>query len=248
MTGPSEKILDRLLKLFSLAENNPSPAEANAALMMAQKLMAEHAIGEDEIRQRSEIHAVKDEMGSTVVVDDGRQRIDTFAMYLAQTIAANFRVKMTVYGASCRFHGYESNRRAAEMILKFARQAMENGAAKWMIAWRALNENPSHSKGEKIAASRTERQSWMMGFIRGLADGFADQLKANPQWLAVVSVPQDVEDYVRETILGGKGRAHAPSYARAYSAGARANGHKAGVSFASANGGSRSMVRGVLGS
>lgn len=234
-----EKILDRLAKLFALAERNPNANEAKAALMMAQRIMAENAIAEDDVRYAGERSAVREEIGSSVgSPDDDRRNLSSVASWLGQVIGDHFRVKMWIRGPRVMFTGYESHRKVATSVYRFALRAMESGAASWVGAWKALTN-------ETITANRTraERQSWLYGFVRGIKEGFEEQLRANPQWLAHTKIPADVVIYVETELKLKSGRTGSVNI----NGTGGAHGYKTGKDFAASTGGSaRDSVRGLL--
>lgn len=227
-----EKILDRLVKLFALAENNPSAQEAQTALLMAQRIMAEHAISETDVKAREEVNAAQDEIGEEVAwQEDGRERRDTFTALLAGVVGRYFRVTVWQDGASVCFAGYGNHRKVATLVLKFARAAMIQGAADYMVAWKCVNETDARR-------SRMERQSWMGGFITGLGAGFEGALTANPTWLAHTKLPDEVIRWV-------EARHKFSTFASGAQTGAgtgRAHGETAGRDFATQHGGGRAQA------
>ena len=48
----NERIIKRIEKLLSLAGNNPSQEEAQSAMLMAQKLMAEHNLSMEAFQEK----------------------------------------------------------------------------------------------------------------------------------------------------------------------------------------------------
>ena len=237
----SEKILDRLVKLFALAENNPSANEAQAAILMAQKIMAEHAISEDAVRLRGEVNEARDEIGKDVVEEnEGRVRKDPLKSILASCIADYFRVMMwndlTTGTPRIVFAGYGNDRKVAALVYRFALDAMTQGAADYMTAWKVVSDNTDPAR------SRTERQSWLLGFVKGLREGFKAALSSNPQWLATSRVPQAVIVWVASNT---KLRS-APASRFNVDGTGDAHGKRAGHAFASQHNGGRQGAIGSL--
>ena len=89
----NDKIIDRLTKLLALAGNNPSQAEANAAMAKAQAVAIEHGI------DLALIGKVDD--NSEITLDEMRfgQRLPTVNNYVSDILVKFFNVKIILSGS-----------------------------------------------------------------------------------------------------------------------------------------------------
>ena len=110
----NEKILEKVKKLFALADNNPSAEEAKSAALMAQKLMVENNIAMWEVEN---VDLEKKE-------EIGEEEIDVPAKKwkytLAHTVADNFRVKFFLRGkGTFIFYGHKTDAKIAVETFKY---------------------------------------------------------------------------------------------------------------------------------
>lgn len=172
-----EKIIKRIEKLLALAGNNPNEKEAEAALLKAQKLMAEYGIEQSQLT------------GEKITYKTAYSSIEAHRMNnaLAKVIADSFACKVILcyksYASSKRvvcFFGRTEFAEAAKSAFEFCIHVMRAGGTR---AIRNAGEVPG-AKGSTLY-----RNSYCLGFISGLKSKTSEQCKA----LAII-VPQDVED------------------------------------------------------
>lgn len=172
-----EKIIKRIEKLLALAGNNPNEKEAEAALLKAQKLMADYGIEQSQL------------MGEKITYTTAFSKVPAHRLSnaLAHVIAESFSCKVILcyksYTDTKRvicFFGRTEFAEAAKSAFEFARKVMVQGGNS---ATREAGLNP----GEKGAS--LYYNSYCLGFISGIKTKTDEQCKA----LAIV-VPQDVED------------------------------------------------------
>ena len=161
--------------LNKTVENGATEAEAQAALLMAQKLMAKYNI---ELEQQTGSKDFKCSLEETKVKPNPRNNS------LGNIIANSFAVKGIIYNGKWAFFGREANAKAAAEALKFIHKTLEAGIRR-VCAEHGLKSS------ERGAAYYYNAYS--LGFIRGLQETMAAQTKA----LCVV-VPEDVNNKFNE--------------------------------------------------
>ena len=184
------KIADKIQKLLSLAGNNPSQEEAQAALLKAQKLMAQYNIeradltGEEKIKYTLETAKVKT-----------NPRSKRMCMIIADSFACKVILQYQKNGYKICFFGREDNAKAAKSAMEYIHRVMERG----MIA-----ECKKHGfESASVAGSSLVYNAYADGFIIGLKSAMDAQTTA----LAIV-VPQDVKDEFSKKFPNlGKGKA-----------------------------------------
>lgn len=161
--------------LNKTVENGATEAEAQQALLLAQKLMAKYNI---ELEQQTGSKDFKCSLEETKVKPNPRNNA------LGNIIANSFAVKGIIYGGKWAFFGREANAKAAAECLKFIHRTMEAGM-------RRICREHGLETTQKGAAYWYN--PYALGFIKGLQEAMADQTKA----LCVV-VPEDVNNKFNE--------------------------------------------------
>lgn len=161
--------------LNKTVENGATEAEAQAALLMAQKLMAKYNI---ELEQQTGSKDFKCSLEETKVKPNPRNNS------LGNIIANSFAVKGIIYDGKWAFFGREANAKAAAEALKFIHKTLEAGIRR-VCAEHGLKSS------ERGAAFYYN--AYALGFIKGLQEAMAAQTKA----LCVV-VPEDVNNKFNE--------------------------------------------------
>ena len=174
-----EKIIDRIKKLLALSGNNPNEAEAEAALLKAQALMAEHDVSVD--------------LSESDKIEYGEERCEHkwdmgYRKPLAHVIADNFRCELYWKGTSVVFFGHKIDARIAKEAFEFAYKfAMKQSNREYYKAKDAGKE----TKGVC--------NSYCLGFIHGLKQKLDEQCVA----LMIVK-PADVTKTFNEMTEGWK--------------------------------------------
>ena len=161
--------------LNKTVENGATEAEAQAALLLAQKLMAKYNI---ELEQQTGSKDFKCSLEETKVKPNPRNNS------LGNIIANSFAVKGIIYDGKWAFFGREANSKAAAEALKFIHKTLEAGI-------RRVCADHGLKSSERGAAFYYN--AYALGFINGLKEAMAAQTKA----LCVV-VPEDVNNKFNE--------------------------------------------------
>lgn len=170
------KIADKIQKLLSLAGNNPSKEEAQAALLKAQKLMAQYNIEQSDLNGEEKINYSLEL--SNVRVNPRSKRM---CIIIANSFACKVILTYEHKTQRIAFFGREDNAKAAKSAMDYIHRVMERG----MTA-----ECRKHGyESTTVAGSSLVYNAYADGFIIGLKSAMDAQCTA----LAIV-VPQDVKD------------------------------------------------------
>jgi hypothetical protein len=172
-------IADKIQKLLALAGNNPNEAEAEAALLKAQELMAQYNVDMDGLQTGA---TIKHELVMTKV------KAHSLNNTLSVIIGHSFACRPIIVG-KLGFFGREDNAKAAASAMEFAYIVMHKGQR------RIAKEMGVYHK----AGQAYYQNSYAKGFLAGLKSSLDAQTVA----LAVV-VPQDVHDAFNERFAGAK--------------------------------------------
>ena len=169
------KVIEKIQKLFALANNNPSEEEAASAALMAQRLMAKHNIS------ATDIDAVLTQDEKIVVerYDCGAGKAWKFT--LSSIIAQNFRCKTFSYGKRLiAFYGYETDAAAAKQTFEFL----------FKMGHR-LADREVHRKFAATGRTAGVYNSFCLGFLAGIKEKLDAQCTA----LMIVIAPKVTEEY-----------------------------------------------------
>lgn len=168
-----ELVIDKIRKLLNLADTtrNGSIAEAESALLMAQKLMAKHNVTVDmstpeKITHATEICEHKWDMG--------------YRKPLAGIIAKNFRCEFWLQGKSVAFLGRVGDVKIARETFEFAYEFIMLNAS------RAYNSAYQLGKPTKGVFN-----SYALGFLKGIGEKFGEQSRA----LMIITPPDVTEKF-----------------------------------------------------
>lgn len=172
MTTNMEKIADKIQKLLALAGNNPSEEEAKAALLKAQKMMAEYNMSQSDLNGEEKI---------VYSLEMCKLRVNPRSKVMSVIIANSFACKVIIHCNKICFFGREDNAKAAKSSMEFIHKTMERGMTQ---------ECRKHGlSGTTQAGASMIYNAYAKGFLAGLKQAMDAQCVA----LAVV-VPQDVKD------------------------------------------------------
>lgn len=179
-----EKIIDKIKKVLELSRNNPSEAEAQAAALKAQKLMAQYHIT---IEQVDDVQDIENIVEETVKVGGGKK----WKYRLASIVANNFRCRTFYYGSNwVVFYGYKTDAEIAASVFKYLFKVGNRAADTYyhQLRWDALDRG-EYFDGRGIA------NSFLTGYMRGIKDALDKQCTA----LMIVVPPEVEESYTERT-------------------------------------------------
>lgn len=193
----ANNIQAKIQKLLSLAGNNPSSEEAQAALLKAQELMARHNISAQEVGSAPEADPIirQDiEGGSTC----------NWKLRLAKVLADNFKCtsyRATGYGIG--FVGHKADVDICIQLFNYTSAILEKNCRKLRSKYRKQGIST-----EGISGDYTD------GFLHGLADKFKEQVDKNG-WGMVLVKDEAIGEYIKNNgfrSTNKKGRVQAKSY------------------------------------
>ena len=213
-----QKIINRIKKLLALAEGNANAAEATAAALKAQQLIAEHDVSKLELygEKRDEI---------TEVTNEHSIKGNPWGKRLAWAIADNFRCRWYSEWKGSRdywthrvskdsenivFMGYETDAQAAKVTYDRL----------YEIGLKLANAECRKARKERGSANGV-KNSFLLGYVEGIRN------ELEKQCVALVLVrPKAVDDYADERTAGF--RTSYSSVRNAYAGNAYDSGKQAG--------------------
>lgn len=178
-----EKIQNKIKKLLALAGNNPNQQEAEAAFLKAQEMLLQYKIEMHEI-EGTDVTNVK------IVDVESRQAANTpWARHLADIIATNFRTMI--------YYSKWPGRRSMNPVFFGEQEDAEIACSMYEYAVVWLNKTASNyatMMRVKHGIVKGVKQDFIIGFLKGLEDKFAEQIKSKEQYALVLVVPQKVKE------------------------------------------------------
>lgn len=204
------KVILTIKKVLELSKNNPSEAEAKAAALKAQELLAKYHI---DMKEVEDVDVDKVENIEEVTVDVPAKK---WKYRLATIVAENFRCKHFYYGkGTVVFYGHETDANVAAETFKYLFDMGNRGAGREVDRVFGLT-----------GTSRGVYNSYVSGFCEGVKSALDEQCTA-----LMLVIPTDVvESYderaskMRTLNLRGVSRGYDSECANAYNKG-RVDGH-----------------------
>ena len=187
-----QKIVEKIKKALALANNNKNPNEAEAAMLMAQKMMAKYHIEMQEVEEAEEPEIQQD----GVEIKKGSWRKS-----LIKLICNNYRCDCYIQGVGGKkiiIVGAKEDIEIAKTIYEFAENQLIDGFNKYF-------EN-NYTEYTSIQVKNAVRKDFADGFIRGLNEKFEKQkeeeIKENQQY-ALVLTNTKVEEFMDNLNIKG---------------------------------------------
>ena len=159
-----KKIIDRIKKLLALAKDNADAAEATAAALMAQKLIAKHDVSKDEL------HEGEPEEIAEVV--SGEIKGKPWGKRLASVIADNFRCQHFYNWSGSRSHWTGRARKESETVTFVGYDTDAEAAT---VTFNRLFEIGNRLADAECRRARREkgtaygvRNSFLLGLVEGI--------------------------------------------------------------------------------
>jgi hypothetical protein len=192
--------LEKVKLLLKKAANNPFPAEAEACMLKAQELLAKHNL---EMQDVSLEEQVQKNIGSFEATDF--RRIPWWYSNLSTIIANNFRC----YNMIQRSRQYKSKGRIAFFGDKFD---VDIAISVYQFAIEAISRfsiDYVRNRGDYSTMTQKERNAlrndYTVGFLRGMKEKFAEQVKKSECCaLVLVKDPDVTKAYDTLTLRSGR--------------------------------------------
>ena len=172
-----EQLVEKVKKLLALAGNNPNENEAQAAMLKAQKMIAEYNL---EITDGEEKDAI-------VIKQAQHPGNKGFRTQLAVILAENFRCKAFMTNGIVTFIGYEADVNVCTEVFNYAYKVACAGARKIKREYQLA--------GYSITGVKN---SYFFGFCAGIKEVLDQQCRA-----LMIVTPQEVVDALKSRINGG---------------------------------------------
>lgn len=165
-----KNIISKIEKLLALAGNNPSEAEAQAAMLKAQKLMAEHNLDLAQFKDQP-----KEEKEAVTEYFRGYHNTN-WAISLAKVICDNFRCNLLrAPGYGLVFVGLKEDVAICKAVFTFAADTLNKNMMKLRRQYRKAGKPTDGISGDYSA-----------GFIAGLKAKYQEQVEKNNWGLVLV--------------------------------------------------------------
>lgn len=173
-----ETLMKKVEKLLSLAGNNPSQEEAQAAMAKAQKLIAEHNLNMNELEDEKNI----------VMLPATHSNNEGYRTHLAMILAPNFRCRAIMSGNIVHFIGYKTDAEVCVKVFNYAYKISHNAG---------LRLERQHRK--QGLSTKGVANSYWFGFCTGVKEVLDEQCRA-----LMIVVPADVDDELKAQASGSK--------------------------------------------
>lgn len=187
-----EKIIEKIKKALALANNNKNPNEAQAAMLMAQKMMAKYHIAMQEIEEAEETEIQE----NSVNIKKGSWR-----KRLMKVICNNYRCDCFIQGTTGKkiiIVGAKEDIEIAKTIYEFAENQLLDGFQRYF--------KNNYEEYASIQVRNAVRKDYADGFIRGLNEKFErqkiEETKENEEYALVVT-NKKVEEYMKNLNIKG---------------------------------------------
>lgn len=204
MAESNSDIIIKIKKVLALANDNPSVEEGQTAMLLAQKMMAENSISMAEVNT---IKNYKKEVIDQVIEESSKSA--WWHQSLSTIIADNF--KCFVY--TNRKHIFTDKKFEGVTSIKFVglKDDVELAKEVYLYAIEIITYNYKNyvKQNSDRLSKKGIKNSYIWGFLDGLRDKFAEQVKNNSWGLIIVKDPEVMNAFKNLRItIGGKRSVH----------------------------------------
>lgn len=165
------RVIEKIRKLLTLGNNNPSQNEAESAIMKAHRLMAQHGINELDLESSQQKFTY-----TTLCCEHKGDKM--YRRNLGHIIADNFRCRFYLRGGQVAFFGRNDDAVAARETFEYTYRFISRESDR--LYRKRRNEGFS---GSGVV------NSYALGFLQGLKEKLDQQSTA-----LMVVVPKDVQE------------------------------------------------------
>jgi len=210
-------IITKIQKVLALANNNPSMEEGQTAMVLAQKLMIENNISMSDVSiTEIKIKEVVDE----IIEESTKSK--WWHSNLACVISKNFKCATYIHRnrkdglTNIKFVGLKNDVELAKQVYLYAIKIISYNCKKYII-----------SESRTRISTKGIKNEYLLGFLQGLTDKFAEQIKNNNWGLIIVQDPI-VQDVINKLHLKKGTRTKITTSGSEFD---RKNGYKDGKNF-----------------
>ena len=199
-----EKIIDRIRKLLALATSS-NENEAQSAMLMAQKLMAQHNIEMSQVEDAPVDHEVVEEEA------DKKRHRTKWKRKLADVVAHNFKCDIFFRGNGSYATIFVGKKESIEICKSVYNAAVLFIDKEFSKYWNEEGKWLSGFDGTRIERALSDsivmKDSYARGFIHRLQERFEEQnVKAEQEgWGLVLVKDADVVAHMEAKVFSGKG-------------------------------------------
>ncbi|CAM2361085.1 DUF2786 domain-containing protein [Listeria seeligeri] len=184
----NEKIIRKIKGLLNIARENGSDEEGQSALVLAQRLMLQNNISEQELGETEASSELITENDVTI-----HKKIHWWEERLGNIIAENFRVKMyyrtTGRKSTMVFYGIEKDLNLAKEMYLLAHETVIY-YSKRFVRWHYLETGEKRNRGFTTKL----KKSYIIGFLDGVDAKFREQIFAlREEYEVLILMPEKVE-------------------------------------------------------
>lgn len=172
-----EQLMNKVNKLLALAGNNPSQAEANAAMAKAQKLIAEYNLNMDEFAEEKE---------QIVMMPCEHPNNNGYRTHLSVILGKNFRCRPIMCGNRVNFIGYKTDVQICVQVFNYAYKVSRRNGQKL-----------ERESRKKYGSADGIFNSYVNGFMQGIQEVLDEQCRA-----LMIVVPEEVDKELKERAGG----------------------------------------------
>ena len=184
MDAEKERIIARIEKLMAIV-NDKSDSEAESAMLLAQKLMAEYHLTEADISTVDKEEAVIKESMDIGSRNNGWKR------YLSCVIARNFRCA-TYYNSARRNYIYGGKNVHGQVVTFLGEEADAKLAKQTFHFAVEYGEYRYKDFSKQNDVDKYDRVTFYTSYVQGINSKFEEQKAANQQWGLVLVQPASV--------------------------------------------------------
>lgn len=212
-------INEKIAHLLALASNNPSEAEAKAALLKARELMAKHKLRPEDCKKSENVRVIRELVGVECTAMTNPWAVSLSAVIAEHYCCCSYRNRYTGRKVNTiGFVGLEDDFEICKRVFLYAYDCVMS----------VLKRDIERNSWDEPGAYRKRCNAYGWGFVSGVKAAFAEQEKEHQEWALVLKVPQQVTQSMADM---GKPSQFGKVQSEGYLAGYRARGYQDGTKF-----------------
>lgn len=198
-----EKAIDKIKKILAKTKSNSNAfeSEVEGAMLKAQEMLVKYGLTMSDVANDEEVSQEKEILDSGIYT---AKRLTWWEKYISTVVARNFRcdsiIKMNGKSTIC-FIGIKEDVDIATQMYFYAKESISYLSDCYIINrcnennMAPLNKRPEHlRKFTTLKDFKSEKNSYIEGFIDGLDDKFREQIKKN-DWGLILVKDEAVTEY-----------------------------------------------------